>query len=341
MQFLRSRGSRSCKICAVFLVKLLFFNRLSLVWRLLKREIKECCVFGTGPEEIGQIKLREERKMRVFSKNAALMGAGLMVLSLSTFGVAQDAAPGDGQGNQDIRQRMRERLAQQRNQQGGGDQQQADAPGGPGGPGGQRAHLGERGQRGPGGQGGMRFDPENMWENFMADRFKEDLKCSDDEWTKLGPLVKKVVLGEMELRMAENSGMIRGLMGGGRRGGMGMMGPGGPGGQQAGPGGPGGPGGPFGGGEQLKEEQDLQALLDQPTPADAEIEAKIKALRDARQAESGDRREGRKDEEGSGGGQGRVDQGGQAGSTRRPDTAGNVGLILKSKAIQTGMRQEP
>ncbi len=213
--------------------------------------------------------------MRVFSKKAALVGVGLMALSLSAFSVAQDQAPADGQGNQDMRQRMRERMAQQRDQQGG--QQQADAPGAPGGQGGQGGQRGQRGQRG---QGGMRnFDPASMWENFMANSFKEDLKCTDEEWAKVEPPLKKVVLGDMELRQTENSGMLRGMMG--RRGMGGPGGPGGPGGQQAGPGGPGGPGNPFGG-EQLKEEQDLQTLLDQPNPAPAEIEAKIKALRDAR-----------------------------------------------------------
>jgi hypothetical protein len=137
---------------------------------------------------------------------------------------------------------------------------------------------GRRGGGGPGGdQGGQRpqFDPAQMRAR-MLEGFKETLGCTDDEWKAIEPLVGNV----MEKQQAARSGGFRG----GFRGFANRRGPGG---DQAGPGGPPGgdrggpPGGRFGGTPDLEAEALSKALEAKDTPA-KDIEARLKALRDAR-----------------------------------------------------------
>jgi len=145
---------------------------------------------------------------------------------------------------------------------------------------GQAGQAGQgRGRRGggPGGdQGGQRpqFDPAQMRAR-MLEGMKEALGCTDDEWKAIEPLVGNV----MEKQQAARSGGFRG----GFRGFASRRGPGG---DQAGPGGdrggpPGGDRGRFGGTPDLEAEALSKALEAKDTPA-KEIEARLKALRDAR-----------------------------------------------------------
>lgn len=103
------------------------------------------------------------------------------------------------------------------------------------------------------GGGGGRWDPAKMQER-MLQRQKEQLKVSDEEWTVLKPLLQAVTQKQWEQRMARFRGM-------GRRG-------------------------RGGGGEDNSpaEVKALRAALeDENTPA-ADIQAKLKALRDANKA---------------------------------------------------------
>lgn len=121
----------------------------------------------------------------------------------------------------------------------------------------QRGRRGEGMRQGdrPGGPGG-RFDPERMRE-MMAQRMKQVLNCTDEEYEIVGPRLEKV----MELQM-RNRFM-------GRRG-------------MRGPGGPGGPGGGPMMGEQNPEADALQRVLaDEDASADT-IKAKLEAFRAAK-----------------------------------------------------------
>jgi hypothetical protein len=151
----------------------------------------------------------------------------------------------------------------------------AHAQEGPGGqpPAGDRG--GERGVRG-GDRGGDRggrgnFDPAQFQQRMM-DRFKEQLKVPDEEWQVLQPKIQKVLTAQRNVRAGEGFG----------RGG----GPGG------GPGGPGGPGGRGGDNAQreaqpqsevAKASADLRDAVRGETPSEQDIEAKLAALRAARE----------------------------------------------------------
>jgi len=125
-------------------------------------------------------------------------------------------------------------------------------------PAGFQTQGGGRGQRGPG--GGVQFDPERMLDR-MVQQHQTALGCTDEEWATLEPLVRKV----LELRP---------------RPGMG-----GPGGRQAGPGGGRGMrGGPAATADP--EAEALKTALDSSESTDADIEAKLQALRDARKAKA-------------------------------------------------------
>jgi len=131
---------------------------------------------------------------------------------------------------------------------------------------------GQPGQRrgGPGGnRGGDRpqFDPERM-RTMMLENLKETLGATDDEWKAIEPLAKNVMEKQQAARMSGFGGF--GFMG--RRGGPG-----------------GGPGGDTAGGNRPRfgtpdpEVEALNKALEaKDTPA-KDIEAKLKALREARQ----------------------------------------------------------
>jgi hypothetical protein len=120
---------------------------------------------------------------------------------------------------------------------------------------------GGRGQQGP--QDGAGFDPEQMLDRVLQHHQKA-LDCSDEEWATLEPLVKKV----LELRPRPGVGGI------GRR--------------------PGGREGAQGGGRGMRggpaiadpAAEALQAALDSTESTDADIEAKLQAVRDARKAKA-------------------------------------------------------
>ena len=136
-------------------------------------------------------------------------------------------------------------------------------PGGPGGPG--------MGPGGPGGPGPMNFDPARM-QQMLLERCKDMLEVtSDDEWTAIKPLVRKV----MEARMAGFAGMGRGMM-------MGGPGRGGPGGGPNPQGGPGG-GRPGMFGQTMPEAETLQKAIDAKA-SKAEIKAALDKFVAARQA---------------------------------------------------------
>lgn len=124
---------------------------------------------------------------------------------------------------------------------------------------------GQRGQRGQRGMGGDRAE----WQARMAERMKERLDCTSEEWTAIEPLVNNVV----EKRREAQAGVMGGFLGG--------RGPGG-----GGPGGGGPGGGP--GGVQNPEAEALRTALDNKDTSPAEIKAKLDAYRAAqkkRQAE--------------------------------------------------------
>jgi peptidoglycan hydrolase CwlO-like protein len=123
-------------------------------------------------------------------------------------------------------------------------------------------------QRGP--RRGQRFDPEQM-QRMMAERLKETLQITDEEWTVFEPRITKVMTLSRE---------------GGNFGGMGMMMRG-----QRGNFGPGGQG-PRGMNTQAPQQeltgveksmQELQTVLDNKDAKPEEIKAKLTALRDARE----------------------------------------------------------
>jgi hypothetical protein len=128
---------------------------------------------------------------------------------------------------------------------------------------------GQQGGRQRGGQQGGRqrgnFDPARM-QQMIADRMKEQLGASDDEWKIIGPRLTKVMTLSMQSR-------------GGGRGMMGMFG-GGRGGR---------PGGDRGGNQDrqltgvAKVTDEMRVLLDgNPTPE--QLKSKLTALRKARES---------------------------------------------------------
>lgn len=138
---------------------------------------------------------------------------------------------------------------------------------------GQRGQRGgQRGQRGPGQRGGFGDrNPEEMRrmiEERIAERMKEQLEITDEEWKVLQPRMRKV----MELTQQTR--------------GPGGRGPGGPGGMFGRPGGP-RPGGDGNQGQPQNEVQKandaLRSLLDGENPSAEGIKAKLTALRNARE----------------------------------------------------------
>lgn len=122
---------------------------------------------------------------------------------------------------------------------------------------------GRGGRRGQGGN----FDPA-QFQQRMAERYKEQLKVTDEEWAVIQPLVQKV-----QEKQRETRGGFGGR--GGGRGGGGQGGEGGRGGQ-------GGPGGQRGGGGGSPESQALRTTLENENASADEIKTKLTALRDAR-----------------------------------------------------------
>ncbi len=133
--------------------------------------------------------------------------------------------------------------------------------GGPGGgPGGNR-------ERGP--RQGRRFDREEM-QRMMAERLKETLEISDEEWKVFEPRITKV------LTLSRQSGGFggMGMMMRGRRGGF-------------------GPGGRQGGGSEDTQQQDLtavekatqelQTVLENKEAKPEEVKTKLTTFRDARE----------------------------------------------------------
>lgn len=131
------------------------------------------------------------------------------------------------------------------------------------------------------GGGRQRFDPEQMRQR-QADRMREMLGASEEEWTVLEPKLTKVT--DLQ-RQARIGGMGFGVAGRGRGGAPGMGGPGGaPG--MGGPVGPGAPAGPGGEPRELTElEQNVQALqeaLQNESASADEIRTRLAAVRAAR-----------------------------------------------------------
>ncbi len=128
---------------------------------------------------------------------------------------------------------------------------------------------GRGGQRGQGGFGN--FDPEQMRQRMMQ-RYQEQLEASDDEWKVIQPLLEDV-MGKQREAM------------GGRFGGMGMMFRR-PGGDRGGDAAQGRRGGPRGDGNP--EVDALRAALEDDSTSPAELNAKLKALRDSRKKAADD-----------------------------------------------------
>jgi peptidoglycan hydrolase CwlO-like protein len=130
---------------------------------------------------------------------------------------------------------------------------------------------GRRGGAGGGPAGGprqgQRFNREEM-QRMMAERLKETLEVSDEEWTVFEPRITKV------LTLSQQSGGFggMGMMMRGRRGGFGQGAPGGDAQAQQ---------------QELtpveKSTQELQTLLDNKDAKPEEIKAKLTTYRDARE----------------------------------------------------------
>jgi hypothetical protein len=157
-------------------------------------------------------------------------------------------------------------------------------------------------QGGPG--GGMQMDPSQMQQRMqemqerILERYKEQLKCSDEEWTAIKPLLTKVQELERASGAMGGRGMM-GMMGGMRPGGGqgqggqgGQQGQGGQGGQQGqggqgGQQGQGGQGGPQGmpgmpGADSNDATSQLRKTLENDAASADEIKEKVKAVRDER-----------------------------------------------------------
>jgi Spy/CpxP family protein refolding chaperone len=124
-------------------------------------------------------------------------------------------------------------------------------------PGGERRERGERGN----------FNPEEFRQR-MAQRMKETLKVTDDEWAVLQPMVEKVTNAQ------------RNAMGGfGGFGGRGDRGPGGPGGD-----------GNRGGGTSDRpgsaERAALRTALESDSTSAEDIKAKLEAVREVRKKQA-------------------------------------------------------
>lgn len=126
-------------------------------------------------------------------------------------------------------------------------------------------------QRGPRRGQGQRFNREEM-QRMMAERLKETLEISDEEWKVFEPRITKV------LTLSRQGGGFggMGMMMRGRRGGFG----------------PGGQPGARGGDTQAQQQdltpvekstQELQTVLDNEEAKPEEIRTKLTALRDARE----------------------------------------------------------
>jgi hypothetical protein len=127
--------------------------------------------------------------------------------------------------------------------------------------------------RGPGAQQGEGRGGENRFAEMrqrMAQRMKEALAVSDEEWAVLEPRIQKVQQLQQQSRI--------GGMGMGRQGGPG--GPGGPGAQ----GGQGGPRGPQANQNSpvARAAADLRAALEDKGTSSEVIKARVEALRNAR-----------------------------------------------------------
>jgi len=119
-------------------------------------------------------------------------------------------------------------------------------------------------QRG-GGMGGGRFDPA-QWRQRMAERMKEMLGVTDEEWSVIGPRLQKVQDLSRQTRAGMRTG-FRGMFGGG----MGRRGPGGQ-----------------GAADQPQTEiqkaaGSLQTVLEDETSTAAQIKDKLTAYRKARE----------------------------------------------------------
>jgi len=119
-------------------------------------------------------------------------------------------------------------------------------------------------QQGPnGGRGGRRgFDLARM-----AERIKENLDATDDEWKVIQPLVTDV----LQTRMKVEAGMFRMFRGRGGQGGPGAQG------------GQGGQGGPAGPGNMMPSDpaaDALSAAADNDATSKAELQTRLKAYRD-------------------------------------------------------------
>ena len=123
-----------------------------------------------------------------------------------------------------------------------------------------------------GGRGRGNFNPEEF-RKMMMDRLQERLGATPDEMQVLSPKLEKVMTAQRDAMSGMGMGMGR-LFGRGGRGG-----PGGPGG--------GGPGGGRGGFQMpetpvSKAAAELDTLLENKDAPDADVAAKLTALREAR-----------------------------------------------------------
>lgn len=121
-----------------------------------------------------------------------------------------------------------------------------------------------QGQGGPGGGRGN-FDPAEFQQRMM-DRFKEQLGAGDDEWKVMGPMITAVMEKQRETRAGANPFARFGGRGGGRPGGDDQGGRG---------------RGRFGG-DQDPAVEALQTALESDSTSAADIQAKLKAVRDSR-----------------------------------------------------------
>jgi Spy/CpxP family protein refolding chaperone len=103
----------------------------------------------------------------------------------------------------------------------------------------------------PGGRRGGGFDPAQMQER-MLNAIKEQMGATDNEWSALKPKIEKVMTLQRETRP---------MMGGRGRGGEGAPSP----------------------SKVAQAQRELRTLLDNKSASDAEIGAKLMALRDARE----------------------------------------------------------
>ncbi len=123
----------------------------------------------------------------------------------------------------------------------------------------------ERGaERGGEDRGGDWAARREEMQRRMAERMKEALGASDEEWGLLQPMIEKVTT----LQAASRGVMGMGMMGG-RRGGQEM--------------GPAGQPGERGQSELTKAQQELRSVLDNPNAGSSEIKTKLDAMRAARE----------------------------------------------------------